>query len=352
MTRTAAWALTTSVAAAGPVWSGGIENSDQDVSIIFAPGTVIEGTYFYSDIEISGTDFGMPSGNTGGGLSSGVINFKHDVTDKIALAFIIDEPINDFSRYRLNNGNPNFGTDTDIRSISFTALAKYRFDNNVSVYGGVRTQRAKLDINVPDTAIPPFGYELDADTGYDFGYVVGVGYEIPEIAFRASLTYNSKVSHDDGDATLFPSSFSTSTSFTAEFPQSLDLQVETGVSANTLVFGRVRWRDWSEGSLELPLQGEALDFKDSTFYQLGFSHAITDNWVGGLSLTYEDDHGGPLLTTGSIATLTAHGGYITDTYYVIGALSYSDIGDKDLGNGTVYKDNDAVTFSLTVGYTF
>ena len=42
---------------------------------------------------------------------------------------------------------------------------------------------------------PISGYNVQLDQDWGVGFVVGAAYEIPDIAGRVSLTYNSKVEH-------------------------------------------------------------------------------------------------------------------------------------------------------------
>ena len=92
------------------------------------------------------------------------------------------------------------------------------------------------------------------DTGY--GYRLGVGYEIPEIALRAQLVYRSEV---DVDATGTFSGVTfrnapapdgiafnnTDASGNGTFPRSLELKLQSGIAEGTLAFLNIRWTDWS-----------------------------------------------------------------------------------------------------------
>ncbi len=85
------------------------------------------------------------------------------------------------------------------------------------------------------------GYTMETSTETDFGYVVGGAWERPDIAARVSLTYHSEIEHDfEADENGASTDFSTTT------PQSLTLEGQTGVAADTLLFGSVRWVNWSE----------------------------------------------------------------------------------------------------------
>ncbi|MCB8835410.1 hypothetical protein LJD42_28095, partial [Escherichia coli] len=88
------------------------------------------------------------------------------------------------------------------------------------------------------------------------GWRVGAAYEIPEIAFRASLMYNAAVDLGEIGGTLdltqLPktptnplSGRITDVYGTAEMPQSVEFKLQTGIAPNWLAYGSVKWVDWS-----------------------------------------------------------------------------------------------------------
>lgn len=90
--------------------------------------------------------------------------------------------------------------------------------------------------------------------GNGVGWRIGAAYEIPEIAFRASLMYNAAV--DLGDVTgtldlrqspLAPGLGGRVTDVygTAEMPQSVEFKLQSGFAPGWLAYGSVKWVDWS-----------------------------------------------------------------------------------------------------------
>ncbi|MBU2288850.1 MAG: aminotransferase class I/II-fold pyridoxal phosphate-dependent enzyme, partial [Gammaproteobacteria bacterium] len=118
--------------------------------------------------------------------------------------------------------------------------------------------------------------------GYRVGWVAGVAWERPDIAARVSLTYNSEVDHDfdtvergplvdpdgPGPVPALPLLEGTSTT-TVSTPESWNLEFQTGVAADTLVFGSIRWVEWSAFRVD-PRQfttvtgGGLVDLEDTT----------------------------------------------------------------------------------------
>lgn len=151
----------------------------------------------------------------------------------------------------------------------------------------------------------------------DFGYRLGIGYEIPEIALKAQLMYRSETDHNGATgsytntpfaalaigAGLDPATaaflYGTNTSATARtgayLPQSVEFNMQTGVAPGWLAFGSVKWTDWSvlkdlvvfEGIAGQPFSSTQFFFKDGWTVSGGVGHQFTDKLAGSLSLTWD-----------------------------------------------------------------
>jgi long-chain fatty acid transport protein len=75
----------------------------------------------------------------------------------------------------------------------------------------------------------------------NMGWRAGLAYEIPEIALRTQLMYRSGVNIE---ASGIANGFIPSTGDT-EFPQSVEFKAQTGVAPGWLVYGSIKWTDWS-----------------------------------------------------------------------------------------------------------
>ena len=104
---------------------------------------------------------------------------------------------------------------------------------------------------------------------------------------RVALTYSSAI-----DLTLAASAGG---NLTATMPESVNLDFQTGVAADTLVFGSVRWAGWSEGHITDPNVGELVSWdEDVVTYTLGVGRKFSDSFSGALSASYEEAQGGTL----------------------------------------------------------
>ncbi len=234
---------------------------------------------------------------------------------------------------------------------------------NVKIFGGVRAQR--LDAQAAISFV--FDYSVDAEDKWGWGYLVGAAYELPEYALRVALTYYSKISYslDTTESSLLTGTNDTETD--VDTPQSVSLDFQTGVNPKTLVFGSVRWVDWSQFSISPPDYEVAIEqllgqprplvaYDDDWWtYSLGVGRQLTDTLAGALSVTWEPSVGGVMTTLGpydgrtvGTASLTYEVGQIDIT----GGLSYGVLGDTENILDTQFDDGKVWGAGLRVGYTF
>tara|TARA_R110001592_G_scaffold288331_4_gene557361 strand:- start:23403 stop:24599 length:1197 start_codon:yes stop_codon:yes gene_type:complete len=120
----------------------------------------------------------------------------------------------------------------------------------------------------------------------EWGYLFGLAYEIPEIAFRASLFFHNEIYHDlSGDVVAPLPDFSGIVSQAAESktltPKAINFRLQSGIAENWIAFMELRWGDWS--SLD-EMQVEAGDLSsglvlftnDTLNYKLGLGVKMTD----------------------------------------------------------------------------
>ncbi len=187
-----------------------------------------------------------------------------------------------------------------------------------------------------------------------------------------ALTYYSRISYDLSTAeTIVP--FGTTTPITQDTstdvatPQSVQLDFQTGIAPKTLVFGYVRWVDWSEFNIAPPVyeqqtaallgQGRPLvDYADDWWtYNLGVGRQLTDTLAGSLSITWEPGVGGTMTSLGPYdgrTTGTAALSYATGPWNITGGVTYGVLGDTHNLLDTQYDDGSVWGAGLRVGYTF
>ncbi|GAA6160889.1 outer membrane protein transport protein [Ruegeria sp. HU-ET01832] len=356
------------------VHAAGLDRSGQGINLIFEDGSVVQARLGYANPDISGEQNGVDSGNVGESFFSPGLGYKRALTDKLDFALLYDQPFGADVEYPSNyplslNPLAPFGGRTDVLRAeadvdAITAVLRYKVGNGFSALGGIRGQR--IDANVAVPAV--LGYEVDFDNTTDFGYLVGVAWERPEIAARVSLVYNSKITHDIGTTESFNALGPTGvvlqtvdSTTRVETPQSINLDFQTGVAPKTLVFGSVRWVDWPQADVSpqaftaLPPNSDPLvSFADETFtYTLGVGYQFSDEFSGAFSLGYERDTGSEVSNLGptnGFWSVGVGGTYSIEKAQISGGIRYTDIGDATTTTGGEFSGNSAWSVGLQLTY--
>lgn len=351
---------------AGAASAGNLDRTKTPIDLIFETGNYAELSFGYAMPDLSGTD------NLGNPLTSVAKDFsivggglKLQFTDRFSMSLIYDQPYGVDVSY---NGNPAAtligGTYAKAETDALTVLMRYNINDRISVYGGPRVVGAEGDIRLSGLGYGPLnGYRVSFDTDQALGYVVGAAYEIPDIAFRAALTYHSQVELDFNTVETFPGGVPAATgTTTSKLPQTVKLQVQSGIAQNTLLFGSVRWSDHSVFTLNPPSPAPNLaSLEDAWTYEIGVGRRFTEKLSGSLTYAYEDEAGSnavsPLSPAHGRQSIAIGGKYqLTEKVSLSGGVKYIWLGDARVAPGGVPRgsvtDNNAVTIGMKVGYSF
>lgn len=337
MTKSKRFILAASLAALPSMsHAGGFDLTGQPIGIIFQEGNYIEGQVGFLSANVEGTnpifgDFGDTADDFAF-FSGGV---KVDLTDSLSGALIFDTP---FKRETTYEGGLFVGTAAEVEANSLTAVARYKFGDNFSIYGGPRAQVAAIDLQGPfarnpvtqvPTALPV--YQIDVES-LAFGFVAGVAAEIPDLKVRAALTYNSAITHDFDATEISATPLGLrviDSSFETEVPQSINLDLQAPVSPSTLVRANIRWVDWGGVNFTPPdfllTQGRpVVEYTEDTItYRLTVAQRINENFAAFVTGSYEADGGEEI------------------------SLFKSVDGGFSLGGGFVYENEEG--FNLQIG---
>ena len=369
MTRNLALAAAALSVGATGAMAGGIERTPQSVGVLFQEGTY--GELSISGFEPSVTGVGTPfSGTPGadsGSKAPGYLQFgfafKTDFNDRLSGALIFDQPFGADVDYPAGTGYFAQGSTAKLRSNAVTALLQYNIDGGFSVYGGPRLQTLSAEAEIPFIA----SYEADGERDQGVGYVLGVAYERPEIALRVALTYNSSIEHelDTTESSLLGTGVESTT--TINTPQSVNLDFQTGIAPGTLLFGGIRWVEWSEFDITpqvyegLTSGGSLVSYDDDTItYSLGLGRQLNDQWSVAGSVAYEPSTGGfasNLGPTDGFLRLGVGATYTMDAMDVSFGVTYAFIGDAettldDVNAAGVFEDNTGWGAGVRIGYRF
>ncbi|HVG46640.1 MAG TPA: outer membrane protein transport protein [Rubellimicrobium sp.] len=371
--------LSTSIASAGA-----LDRTGQTVDVLFQDGNYAELNFSTTIPDVQGTFTNPLLGSAGSGdvaedFGLASLSFKSDLSDRVSLAVIIDQPFGADVDY--GDADPSYpiaGSEARFETLAVTALGRYKFNDTFSIHAGVRFIQVKADLlsQVTSIAVDPvtglptatlYTYDGDFESDEALGYVLGAAYERPEIALRVALTYSSETefSHD--------TTFSGTTLGAGEteytLPQSVNLDFQTGIAADTLLFGSIRWVDWS--STEINAAGYAFNpvvsyDDDYVTYTLGVGRQFTDKLAASAAVIYEPAIGsdfdpstgegglsnlGP--TDGQLGLQLAANYAVTDNVEVGLGLRYTSLGGgTSRFFGADFDENQALSAGLRIGYRF
>ncbi|MBU3029265.1 OmpP1/FadL family transporter [Paracoccus marinaquae] len=381
---------------ASPLLAGGIERAPQSLSPLFEPATnYVELSFGSVSPDISGRDAAMFGGSSFGNVADDYafvgLAYKRQFNENFSAALIFEQPFGADLYYPLDSIALG-GTAVTVDSTTFTALLRYRMDNNFGVHGGIRGSRADANLTLAGLAYGGLnGYNLNTESDTGIGWVAGVSWEKPEIAARVSLTYNSPINHTfDTSETLSGGPFGVPNpaggfygpdgEMEVDTPRSVNLEFQTGVAADTLVFGSVRWVKWSEFLVMPPAYshvpeidsttglptgntlGSLVSLDDSTTWTIGAGRKFTDTWSGAASFFYEksdnNDLVSPLAPTNGRKGITLAAIYTQGPLKITTAFNYTKLGDAAPETGTpdtaraYMDDSDAWGVGMRIGYSF
>ncbi|MEX0303948.1 MAG: OmpP1/FadL family transporter [Leisingera sp.] len=362
----------------GVALAGGVDRSGQPLAALFEEGKYLEFSIGHIRPDVSGTAIGAASGNMAGSYSQFGAAYKQDINDRLSFALIFDQPFGADVNYPFNTGYVFAGATADLEANAISGVLRYKFNQNFSVHGGVRLQTMEANVSIPAVA----SYTADGRRDNGYGYLLGVAYEIPDIALRIALTYYSKIEHDLDTNETFTVGvpFSVDSSTSIDTPQAVNLDFQTGIAKDTLLFGGVRWVDWSEFNISplsyttatpaatpvfagAPLVGRPLvSFADDRVtYTIGVGRKFNENWSGSVAVSYEETLGGfqsNLSPKDGQLGVTIGAKYSKGNMFISGGVNVTRVGSaQTIVNRTplltsTFGDNTSVAAGLKIGFHF
>lgn len=346
-------------AAIAPAHAGGLERGWYDIDLLFDPAQVtgeVTGTYVMPKRELKNVKDADPS--DGDLTALGRSSTNHDTENywvpnvgiKVGMGPIdclgdYSQPIGVSSNPGTNWAGAQGNVDTEVKSEAFGATCSYKMDLSKGQFrfiGGVFHEevsgfKEQLVAPLPSPLLGTGIGRLDLE-GDGWGWRAGVAYEIPEIALRASLVYNSAVKLDNLNGTLnltqVPSLINpanpflgqvTDVSGSSEVPQSVELKLQSGIAPGWLAFGSIKWIDWSvlqsipfcptgvatcTTTSSLRLTSLDLLYRDGWTVSAGVGHKFNEQWSGAAGITWD---------RGTTTGLSAQ----TDTWTLSAGVAYT-----------------------------
>lgn len=375
-------------------FAAGLDRSGQSISAFLQPGNYAEAGITIIDPDVKGKDL---AGNRVSDMADDYYfpsaAIKVQASDKISLGLIYDQPYGANATYGRETTSfaethpltrSTEGTSVEVKTENLTALIGYQPNENWNFYVGPVWQTVEANIKLRGTAYKNTGYNIKVDTEEAYGWLAGVAYQIPEIALKAALTYRSEISHDAKSsetsnlplaAMMLPTghplkAFYASKGFqestvNATTPQSVNLDLQTGVAANTIAFANLRWVHWDQFKVSPEMLGQLgqdlISYTDDQWSAtVGLGRKFNDKWSGSTLVSYDSGAGNPVTTLGPTEGYWGLGLGAqfspAENYFVQAGVRYMWLGDaKAQTGGNIvgeFSDNNAMAYALKFGYRF
>ena len=295
----------------------------------------------------------------------------------------------------LGKGNTKVEVDTQNISMIFG----FQPNKNFNIYGGGVYQTIKGNVSLRGQAYSLYnGYDASIKETGGVGWLAGFAYQIPEIALKASVTYRSEIDHDvdirenlptlsalallPGGAAAAAEIAASSGETRITTPQSVNLDLQSGIMADTVAFANVRWVNWKDFSIQPYKFGKVSEAvgglvnrpngfdlvkysDDQISATVGVGRKLNDLWAGNVSVGWDSGAGNPVTTLGPTEGYWNVGLGLqyspTPSTFIAGGVKYFWLGDARAQTGAQadssdylaeFNDNNALAYGLKIGYKF
>ena len=360
-----------------PAFAAGLDRSGQSISVFLQPGNYAEAGISVLDPTVKSSQLNVTDMAEDYYFPSAAI--KVQATEQISLGLLYDQPFGADAMYNLEQSmftNGIEGTKVEVETHNLTALIGYQPTENWNFYAGPVWQTVEADISLRGQAyISPkdptkvlSGYDIKIHEEEAFGWLAGFAYQIPEIALKTSVTYRSEIKHKAKSVEthkLMPM-LNVESQLDAITPQSVNIDFQTGVAANTLAFANIRWVHWDQFAVTPKFLNAAsgnnlIDYSDDQWSAtVGVGRKFNSHWSGSASVGYDSGAGNPVTTLGPTEgywSVGLGGQYSpAENYFIQAGVKYFWLGDATARTGTTnvgeFEDNYALGYGLKIGYRF
>ena len=399
-------------------FAAALDRSGQSISAFLQPGNYFEAGISVLDPNVSGKmNSTAPASNpTLGALANTSLDdmagdyyfpqaaLKLQLTDNFSFGLLYDQPFGAEAKYSATDqtlpvaGNPGAfqlmgeTTEVEVNTQNISMILGFQPIENFNIYGGGVYQTVKGDVQLrgiaygANQALGLYNANMKEDSAV--GWLAGLAYQIPEIALKASITYRSEIDHEaatteTGSSALLGGAFSTRADTKITTPQSVNLDFQTGIMADTVAFANVRWVDWSNFAIRPTAFGKASETlgalgrgpvggfdlvaysDDQINATVGIGRKLSEQWAGNVSVGWDSGAGNPVTTLGPTEGYWNVGLGLqfspAPNYFIAGGVKYFMLGDAEAQPASMFgtnesvasfEDNDAWAYGLKIGYRF
>ncbi|MCH7329810.1 OmpP1/FadL family transporter [Acinetobacter modestus] len=409
------------------VFAAALDRSGQSMSAFLQPGNYFEAGLSVLDADVSGTtkanypNAALPLlSNTSVGEMADSYQFAHaalklQLADQLSFGLIYDQPFGAKATYSTDTAklpaalpgaaaalqgqgafhNGTQGTSVEVETQNLSMILGFQPNKNLNFYAGPVYQTVKGNIQLRGTAYGGSatfgGYNADIKETGDIGWLAGAAYQIPEIALKASVTYRSEIKHSTDAKESFSSLglFAGLNAIPAKetditTPQSVNLDLQTGIMADTVAFANVRWVNWKDFAVRPYKFGVAStqaavvastgkkDGFDLVAYTddqwsvtTGVGRKLNEHWAGNVSVGWDSGAGNPVTTLGPTEGYWNVGLGLqyspAANYFIAGGVKYFWLGDAKAQSAAQFNTdnyvadftgNNAIAYGMKIGYKF
>ena len=388
-------------------FAAALDRSGQSIAAFLQPGNYFEAGLSVLDPNVSGK--ARPTSGSGtlsdmaGDYYFPSAALKIQATDHFSVGLIYDQPFGADATYSVSDPlvGPGTGlfhangeaTAVDVTTQNLSLILGYQPTENWNIYGGAAYQTIKGDVKLRGAAyggINAFGgSNANIDEDGAAGWLAGIAYQIPEIALKTSLTYRSEIKHTveatessvglGGALVGLFNNPAVIGSTEIKTPQSVNLDFQTGVMANTVAFANVRWVNWKDFGIRPYKFGIASEMAqpatkgfdlvaytdDQISATVGVGRKLNDKWAGNISVGWDSGAGNPISTLGPTEGYwnLGLGAQFSPTpqTFIAGGVKYFWLGDAAAQPASMFgtanaiadfEDNHAIAYGLKMGYKF
>ncbi len=367
-------------------FAAGLDRSGQSISAFLQPGNYAEASFSVLDPEVKGKDI---AGNKVSDMAEDyyfpAAAVKVQASDKISVGLLYDQPFGADSQYAVEKSvfsetnlaeRTNESTSVKVRTNNVTALIGFQPTENWNFYAGPVYQTVKGDVQLRGAAYGGYtklgGYNIHLKEDDAFGWLAGFAYQIPEIALKAAVTYRSEITHDLDTTESFafglnPTLKNLKSETEVVTPQSVNLDLQSGIAKNTIAFANIRWVHWDTFAVtpkylnSLSGGNNLIDYTDDQWSaSLGLGHKFSNKWSGSASVGWDSGAGNPVTTLGPTEgywSVGLGGQYSpAENYFIQAGVKYFWLGDAQAQTGGNivgdFEDNNAIAYGMKIGYKF
>lgn len=390
-----------------------LDQSGQSILPFLENGNYVEVNATAVDADISGKIRNHPelvndpqnlnSGNMGNSFQYYSAALKLQLTDRISFGLLYNQPFGADITYPMQSNNTfsdneftQQGTSVNVDTESISMILGVSPFSNFQVYGGAVYQSVKGDVALRGNSysVAFNGYDAEFKKNHVVGWLAGLSYQISDVALKAALTYRSKIDHEmQVTETQFgqPLEATTPSKTRISTPQSVNIDFQTGVYKDTLLYTNLRWVNWKDFHIRPTQFGAVTEYltgvvsngaytggfdldsyqKDQWTVNVGLGHQFTEKWSASTEVSWDSGTGDPASTLnptkGSWGLGLGAQFNPAPNYFIAAGVKYFWLGDVVAEDGTYYipvagikpiaeqadfKDNSAIAYGLKIGYHF